>query len=139
MGSSKFICHERSTKKDKKEEADEDELPPSKKMALATLTGQEALNKCEVDGMSLVQTFLQDEQFRSLELPKLLEEEKTRVSNEYVNLAIRTTDEQKVQLVTWNRFRSLYLSGKIHIRSSRTNPVTMVTFIIILYISTNIH
>ena len=81
---------------------------------------QGALNKPEVDGVSLVhQSFLQDERFRSVDLPKLVEEEKTRASDDDIDLSIDwTVDEQKVQLVAWNRFRFLHHSGKIRIRSS---------------------
>jgi len=79
----------------------------------------------EVDGAWKMQTFLQDEQFRSLELPKLMEEEKLKP---VIDLNIRTLGHQKVQLVSWTRFLSLYRSEKIQIRCSKTHPVTLVIY-----------
>jgi len=117
----------------KKVEKKDYEPPPRKRIALAKRTGQGALNKPEVRSMSLMQSILQDERFRNLELPKLVEEEKMRASNDDVDLTIdRTVDEQKVKLIARNRFRSLHRSGKIHIRSSKTNPYTLVNIIFII-------
>lgn len=73
--------------------------------------------------------FLEDELFLNLELPKLVEEEKMRASDGTdIDLTIRASDHQKIQLVAWIRFRNLYHSGKIHIRvlSRKSSPIMLV-------------
>lgn len=73
-------------------------------------------NKSVVGDMFKMEKFLQDERFLNLELPKLIQEEKKRASDGDIDLTIRTSGYQKVKLVSWIRFRSLYHSGKIQIR-----------------------
>ena len=88
-------------------------------------------NKPVVGGMFKMEKFLQDEKFLNLELPRLIEEEKKRASDGDIDLTIRTSGYQKVQLVSWIRFRSLYHSRKIHIRVlSRKGSPTMLVHII---------
>jgi len=121
----------------KNSEEEDDDLPPRKRVALAKRTGHGALNKPKVDGMSLMHSFQQNERFRNLELPKLVEEEKTRATDDDdVDLTIdRTVDVQKVKLVARNRFRSLHHSGKIHIRDCKTDPSTLVNIICIIAVT----
>lgn len=82
-----------------------------------------------------MRNYLHDEQFLNLELPKLIEEKK-RVSDVDIDLAIHPSELQKVQLVAWTRFRSLYHSGKIHIRilnSRESSPMILVCIIYYLH------
>lgn len=109
----------------------ETDRPPSKKMA-KKFPHRGALNKKSdvVGGAFKMRKFLQDEKFLRLDLSKLLEEEKMRASDDDVDLTIRTSDgHQKIQLVSWIRFRSLYQSGNIHIRVCscyRSSHITLV-------------
>ena len=118
-------------------EEEDDELPPRKRVALAKRTGHGALNKPKVEGMSSMHSFQQNERFRNLELPKLVEEEKKRATDDDdVDLTIdRTVDVQKVKLVARNPFRSLHHSGKIHIRDCKTDPSTLVNIICIIAVT----
>lgn len=83
--------------------------------------------------MSKMRKFLQDEQFRSEELPMLLQEEDFRTLDDAVDLNIRTEKQSSVQLVAWNRFRSAYHSGmmSIRVRNRRNRPVILVICIVI--------
>ena len=88
-------------------------------------------NKSVVGDMFKMEKFLQDERFLNLELPKLIQEEKKRASDGDIDLTIRTSGYQIVQLVSWIRFRSLYHSGKIHIRilGRKGSPMMLVHII----------
>ena len=105
---------------------------PSKKVAKKFTHRGALTNKSDaVSGAFKMQKFLEDEQFLRLELPKLIEEEKARASDDDIDLTIRTSGgDPKILLVTWIRIRSLYRSGKIHIRvrsrNRSSNPVTLV-------------
>ena len=105
--------------------------PPDKKVAL-NYNHSGALNDQSVVGVFKMRNYLQLEQFLNLELPKLMEKEKERVSDGDIDLTIQTSKLQKVQLAAWTRFCSLYQSGKIHIRvlTSRKSSPVMLEYII---------
>lgn len=107
--------------------------PPSKKVGKKFAHRGALTNKFgAVGGAFEMEKFLEDEQFLRLELPKLVEEEKARASDDDIDLTIRTSrgGHRKIQLVAWIRIRSLYRSGKIHIRVRSRNrssaPIPLV-------------
>jgi len=109
----------------------EADRPPSKKVSKKFAHRGALNNKSDAVGDALkMRKFLQDEKFLRLKLPKLVEEEKMRASDDDVDLTIRTSGgHREIQLVAWIRFRSLYQSGKIHIRVCscyRSSPIILV-------------
>lgn len=104
---------------------------PDKKVSKKYAQRGVLTNKSLVGSMFEMEKFLQDEQFLNLELPKLIEEEKIRATDGDIDLTIRTSGYQKVQLVAWIRFRSLYHSEKIHIRvlNRKGGPMMLVNLI----------
>jgi len=105
-----------------------------RKKATENCAHREALNnKSVVGGMFKMEKFLQDEKFLNLELPNLIEEEKKRTSDGDIDLTIRPSGYQKVQLVSWIRFRSLYHSGKIQIRVLSRNEGSPMMLVHTIY------
>ena len=109
----------------------EADRPPCKKLTKKFAHRGALNNKSDADdGAYKMRKFLRDENFLRLDLPKLVEEEKMRSSDDDIDLTIRTSEEhRKIQLIAWIRFRSLYQSGKIHIRVCscyRGSPIILV-------------